>query len=268
MAGKELTLDEMKAVELGILKKFDSICKENGLEYSLAYGTMLGAIRHKGFIPWDDDIDVFMKREDYEKLLELKYDDGDFEIKSYRYSKNYYFLYSKMVDKRTYICEDWRAEKDMGLFVDIFPLDYCNFSGEGDELKAQMDAESKRIDRKVEIAGILGHKLSHHRSLNPKYIVKFLFKLFTLPFRRLILKKTDLMHRKNKSGNYMVENFECHTFYKPDLFSTLTTCRFEDGEFPIYSEYDKILTQFYGDYMTPPPVEERKSVHWYKAYSK
>ncbi len=131
-----------------------------------------------------------------------------------------------------------------------------------------MDAESKRIDRKVEIAGILGHKLSHHRSLNPRYIVKFLFKLFTLPFRRLILKKTDLMHRKNKSGNYMVENFECHTFYKPDLFSTLTTCRFEDGEFPIYSEYDKILTQFYGDYMTPPPVEERKSVHWYKAYSK
>ena len=69
MARKELTLNEMKAVELGILKKFDSICKENNLEYSLAYGTMLGAIRHKGFIPWDDDIDVFMKREDYEKLL-------------------------------------------------------------------------------------------------------------------------------------------------------------------------------------------------------
>ena len=105
MAGKELTLDEMKAVELEILKKFDSICKENGLEYSLAYGTMLGAIRHKGFIPWDDDIDVFMKREDYEKLLTLKYDDGDFEVKSYRYSKNYFFLYSKMVDKRTSICE-------------------------------------------------------------------------------------------------------------------------------------------------------------------
>ena len=139
MAGKELTLDEMKAIELGILKKFDSICKENGLEYSLAYGTMLGAIRHKGFIPWDDDIDVFMKREDYEKLLALKYDDGDFEVKSYRYSKNYYFLYSKIVDKRTSICENWRAEKDMGLFVDIFPLDYCNFDGEGDKLKAQME---------------------------------------------------------------------------------------------------------------------------------
>ena len=268
MAVKELTLDEMKAVELGILKKFDSICKENGLEYSLAYGTMLGAIRHKGFIPWDDDIDVFMKREDYEKLLKLKYDDGDFEIKSYRYSKNYYFLYSKMVDKRTYICEDWRAEKDMGLFVDIFPLDYCNFDGEGDKLRAQMESESKRIDRKVEIAGILGHKMSHHMSPSPRYIVKFLFKLFTFPFRRLILKRIDLMHSKNKSGNYLVENFECHTFYNPDLFSKLTVCSFENTEFPIYSEYDKILTQFYGDYMTPPPADQQKSVHWYKAYSK
>ena len=68
MAGKELTLDEMKAVELGILKKFDSICKENGLEYSLAYGTMLGAIRHKGFIPWDDDMDIAMTRDDYNRL--------------------------------------------------------------------------------------------------------------------------------------------------------------------------------------------------------
>lgn len=268
MAVKELTLDEMKAVELGILKKFDSICKENGLEYSLAYGTMLGAIRHKGFIPWDDDIDVFMKREDYEKLLALKYDDGDFEIKSYRYSKSYYFLYSKMVDKRTSICENWRAEKDMGLFVDIFPLDYCNFDGEGDKLKAQMESESKRIDRKVEIAGILGHKMSHHMSPSPRYIVKFLFKLFTFPFRRLILKRIDLMHSKNKSGNYLVENFECHTFYNTDLFSKLTVCSFENTEFPIYSEYDKILTQFYGDYMTPPPVDQQKSVHWYKAYSK
>lgn len=122
MAGKELTLDEMKAVELGILKKFDSICKENGLEYSLAYGTMLGAIRHKGFIPWDDDIYVFMKRKDYEKLLALKYDDGDFEVKSYRYSKNYYFLYSKIVDKRTSICENWRAEKIWGCLLIFFRL--------------------------------------------------------------------------------------------------------------------------------------------------
>lgn len=120
MAGKELTLDEMKAVELGILKKFDSICKENGLEYSLAYGTMLGAIRHKGFIPWDDDIDVFMKREDYEKLLTLKYDDGDFEVKNYRYSKNYYFLYSKMVDKRTSISVRTGAQKRIWVCLLIF----------------------------------------------------------------------------------------------------------------------------------------------------
>lgn len=173
-----------------------------------------------------------------------------------------------MVDKRTSICEDWRAEKDMGLFVDIFPLDYCNFDGEGDKLRAQMESESKRIDRKVEIAGILGHKMSHHMSLSLRYIVKFLFKLFTLPFRRLILKKIDLMHSKDKSGNYLVQYFGCYTFFKPELFDKLTTCSFEGYQFPIYSEYDKILTQCYGDYMTPPPVEKRKSIHWYKAYSK
>nr|MCR5207201.1 LicD family protein [Eubacterium sp.] len=121
---KELSLEEVKKTELEILIRFDEICKNNNIEYSLAYGTMLGAVRHNGFIPWDDDIDVFVKRSDYEKLLGLRYDDGRFEIKSHRYSNNYYYPFAKMIDKNTDLDVSWRLDKDMGVFIDIFPLDY------------------------------------------------------------------------------------------------------------------------------------------------
>lgn len=264
---KELELDELKVIELDILKKFDKICKENNLEYSLAYGTMIGAVRHKGFIPWDDDIDVYMKREDYERLLSLRYNDDNYEIKCYRYSDDYYYLYSKMIDKSTYLEESWRAEKNMGVYIDIFPIDYVNFSTDGEALENEKNALKKKVDKLFILSGLLGHKLSHHKGFNLRYITKLLFMLITLPFRRLILKKIDLMLADTVDGQYCIQNMD-NNIFTSDVFDGITYCDFEDFKAPIYERYDEILKAEYGDYMTPPPIEQQKSVHWFKAYRK
>ncbi len=271
MNKKELTLDELKQTALNILKKFDRICKENNLEYSLAYGTMLGAVRHKGFIPWDDDIDVLMKREDYEKLLKLQYEDDYYEIKSYRYSKNYYYPFSKMIDKRTELVEEWRAEKDMGVFIDIFPLDYFNLTSTGPQLERDFNYAAAKQRKYNTIAFILGHKLSHHKGVNIKYIVKLLFLILTYPFKKQIIKKADLRNANLKDGNYcamMLQFFNKHPFISADLFKEIIYMDFENFSAPVYKCYDELLTLEYGDYMTPPPPEQQTSVHWFKAYKK
>lgn len=262
---KELNLAELKKTELNILKKFDAVCRENNLEYSLAYGTMLGAVRHKGFIPWDDDIDVFMKRGDYERLLKLEYKDDTFEIKSCRYSKNYFYLFSKMIDKTTELTESWRAEKDMGVYIDIFPLDFTMLTPDGNLEQKKQDL-IKRNFKYFTLAGILGHKMSHHRAFSVRYFTKFLFKFVTLPFRKLILKKIDLMYAQS-SGNYCF-NMMGNALIPSELIDETVYCDFEGYNFPIYKEYDKILTVIYGDYMKLPPVEQQKSIHWFKAYKK
>ena len=92
-----LTEEELKIVEKRILERFDRLASEHGLRYSIAYGTLLGAMRHGGFIPWDDDIDIVMPREDYEKLRALSFDDGNFRILDYRRDRKYYYSFLKLL---------------------------------------------------------------------------------------------------------------------------------------------------------------------------
>lgn len=271
MNKQEMTLQEIKETELGILKKFDKICRENGLEYSLAFGTMIGAVRHNGFIPWDDDIDVLMKRDDYEKLLNLQYEDNNYEIKSYRYSKNYFYPFSKMIDKSTYIYEDWRAEKDMGVYIDIFPLDYVNAQGTEEEVEQKLNEIKKRAEKWNTVAYIMGHKMMHHKAFSIRFISKLLFKLLTLPFRKSIIRHSDLLNAGNENGNYcamLLQLGAFQPFIKSDAFENIVYVDFEDFKAPVYADYDYILTLQYGDYMTPPPPEKQHSIHWFKAYKK
>lgn len=271
MSKTELSLDEIKKIELDILKNFDKICKDNNLEYSLAFGTMIGAVRHKGFIPWDDDIDVLMKREDYEKLLKLKYEDDNFEIKSYRYSKNYFYPFSKMIDKRTELYDDWRADKDMGVYIDIFPLDYLNFDSTGSSLEKEFDSVIHKARKWDNIAYIMGHKLSHHKGFNIRYITKLLFLLLTYPFKKSIIRHADMLNAKRDNGNYCAMLLQIntkHPFITSSSFDEIIYVDFEDFKAPIYKGYDNILSSIYGDYMTPPPAKEQKSIHWFKSYRK
>ena len=123
---KKLSISEVKEIELGLLLKFDQICQRHGLTYYLCGGTLLGAIHHKGFIPWDDDIDVLMPRGDFEKLLELEKTQDSTEIEqivSWKSGKSIY-PFIKLINTNTVLKEKYLSEEfTTGVWIDIFPFD-------------------------------------------------------------------------------------------------------------------------------------------------
>ena len=123
---KEIEIEELKRIQIGILKHLDAFCKENNLTYFMCGGTLLGAVRHKGFIPWDDDIDIMMKREDYDKLIALypKNDNSNFKLFSYELDKSFPYPFAKMDDCRTIFEEEINDSYKIGVNIDIFPIDY------------------------------------------------------------------------------------------------------------------------------------------------
>ena len=125
---KKLTLDEVKKIQLEILAYIDSFCKKNNISYFINYGTLLGAVRHKGFIPWDDDIDISMDREYYNMFIEkFNQDSSKYKILSLDTDKAYFNNFIKVVDTTTKIVDNRNYKTfSCGVFVDIFPMDKFN----------------------------------------------------------------------------------------------------------------------------------------------
>jgi phosphorylcholine metabolism protein LicD len=117
--------NQYKKIVVDVFEQFIHFCEQNNLRYYCAYGTALGAVRHQGMIPWDDDIDVYMPRPDYEKFIETypQQDSKHYEIITPRYNKNYYLAFTKMCNKTTTLLEDEEHLFVIGAFIDIFPLD-------------------------------------------------------------------------------------------------------------------------------------------------
>ena len=139
---KELNLQELKEIEFDILKVFDAFCKEHNIRYYFAYGTLLGAIRYKKFIPWDDDVDVLVPREDYERLIAIYNDSEKYRLFSSERDANFLFPFAKLCDMTTRKIEGNQFNGvELGVDIDIFPLDYWDNNLE----KAKKEA--KRINK-------------------------------------------------------------------------------------------------------------------------
>ena len=120
---KDISLEELRKIQISILDEFSIFCEENKLNYLLTGGTLIGAVRHKGFIPWDDDIDVAMPRADYERFL------SSFNVEGYRIitpynNEKYVYPFAKLVNSKTRIIEHTDTDSDLGIYIDIFPIDY------------------------------------------------------------------------------------------------------------------------------------------------
>lgn len=265
--GKQISIQEIKQTELGILHYIDRVCQANGLRYVLAYGTLLGAVRHQGFIPWDDDIDIMMPREDYKRFLDIthKTTDSRYVTASMEHTKGYYYEFAKVYDNRTRIEEKGVTAIDgMGVYVDIFPMDY----------RPKHYAWHKtRIDilRRLKVAAVWTELPRTNPIIKP--LVWLVWKTASKTGYAYFLQKMQRIVTRTAStpSDSLVFYLACNRIsYPADMFDKREYASFETtenrgGRFPIPACYNACLTAEYGaDYMQLPP-EDKRIVHGFYA---
>jgi lipopolysaccharide cholinephosphotransferase len=269
---KELTLREVQLGELAVAKQLDEICRKLNLRYWLMYGTLLGAVRHQGFIPWDDDVDVMMPRPDYEKLIDYLIAHAEeiapLKLMHYRTNKDYIYPIARLSDSRYHIKYNKAKDYGLGLFVDIYPLDGGGNTPEEAEgiLRAQQFDLSMAL-----LAGTDKYysSASHWIRNAPKFLAYLYAKARGANH---YARKLDLNGQKYsyEDSKYVAQtNWDSWILvYEKEWFDHIEYMQFEDTMLCVPKEYDKILTQTFGDYMTPPPEDKRIAQHDYVAYLK
>lgn len=255
---QELTPEEVKQIELRILLEFSRFCENNRLTYLLAFGTALGAARHSGFIPWDDDIDVVMPREDYERFMSIYpvSKSGRYRLTSYRDQSSVYH-FAKLVDTATLVYETYLNPKySTGLWIDIFPIDRAPL----DVNLSRTIAKVRRLFRLREIAvgnpnvGATNATIVAKRLLTPVANVLDPYKLSNKMDSTLAsLNKTAPDNRDNL-GWVCLDNPKAYIGTFPDsvLFPT-KTISFEGHQLSAPCNLDAMLTMCYGDWHALPP---------------
>lgn len=270
---RELSLREIQLGELQILKRLDEICKENGFKYFLAYGTLIGAVRHKGFIPWDDDVDVAMPREDYNRLIQYCIAHAEemkpIVLKHWSVDKNYIYPIARLCDTRYKIEYKDAVDYELGLFVDIYPYDGCGNS--------MQDARKifKELGKARACAVVAGNnhfifsKTSFWRNLI-KYPMYLYAKMRGAGY---FVKKVDLMAQERADDTdrliyCTIWGFDINWAIPREVFDEALFVEFEGCRFPAPVRYDEWLRVTYNDYMQLPPESDRIAHHYYKAYKK
>ena len=260
------TLRKVQLIQLEIAKEIDRVCKENNINYYLIGGSLLGAIRHKGFIPWDDDLDIGMLRKDYEKFIAIapKVLQDKYKIIHWKSDLDYPLPMGKVIKKGTLYMEGKRTDKgEQGIWVDVFPYDnilnYNHFGFRAFELKI--------------IRGIIRAKCGYQTwktdngIVLSKYIKNMPFRLaaFFLDKDWLIKKYESISMKDNEEECEFVfengtENYIKWSFPKK-YFTDIILVDFEDYKMSVPKKYKEYLSEAYGDFMKLPPVEERENRH-------
>lgn len=263
--GEPFLIDDIHNGLLDMMKSFHDFCEVKHLQYYLAGGTLLGAIRHNGFIPWDDDVDIYMMRDDYEKLVKHHSISDRYEIVTSSNTHGYYhpYPYCNITDNTTIQVEyQSRYMSGKGLFIDIFPVD---------------GIPNNWFKRTIFYLKI--YRLRYLKGIPLNNIKKVRnFKDLCFNAAIIILKPINEMKVVKKienlaKGNSLQECDDCEQVVIPSklhcpkhYYDDPILHRFEDAEFFIPSQYDDILKRQYADYMILPEAKDRVCQHGVEVY--
>lgn len=271
LLGISIDNEEQKKIQLDILKYVASFCEKNGLRYYLADGTLIGAVRHHGYIPWDDDIDIRMPRPDYERMCEIfntKDNDGTYLlIRPTDKEAQHYFI--KIIDTRTIKIEPYLnySQGMLGVDIDVFPIDGAPSNIDTyDKMQKDIRAYNK--------AYMLKKKTLFRKILTiGKDFVKKRFKAHFCPFMSAC-EVAQIVKDKSMKYDFDKSEFVCHIGigdryrFSKSCYDTFIMMPFEGCEFRVPVGYDEILSAHYGDYMKLPPIEKQVTHHANNVYWK
>lgn len=259
---KIIDTDELKVLQTDVLEAIHGFCEKQGIKYTMGCGTLLGAVRHKGYIPWDDDIDIYLLREDYERLMKSfpPLYDGKYKLVSLERDAAWERPYAKAYDNRTVFRENAAYKYVIGVGIDVYPIDNVP-----DDESEWVDYNRKRLffQRLFQMKFI---RLNKSRSLW-KNMLLVIVKGVLLPvspsrFARFL----DRYARKynNASTRFVFENVQgvcVRRRFRKDVFLDIEDMSFEDRHFNGLKDYDEYLRNAYGNYMQLPPEEKRVPHH-------
>ena len=264
----ELNLEQIKQIEIEILKDFDAFCRQNNIRYFLSNGTLLGAAKYKGFIPWDDDIDVCLPREDYDRFIAEYPPSGKYELLCSERSACYVFPYAKLSDPSTVIKKQVSLKGyTYGVHIDIFPLDYWN-----DDLEIAQK-QVKKLKGKADNLIMSIARLSSGRTfLRTCAKTAWCIAAHIKGHKRISAELgKELMNTKNNSGKKYrgCVAWPIHgegEILPADIFGEIVYLEFEGGEYPAPKGYKAYLKSLYGEWARELPRREQRSHHKFKAY--
>lgn len=257
-----IQLTPLQLVLLDELKWFDGFCTDHGLTYYAIGGTLLGAMRHNGFIPWDDDIDLGMPRVDYDKLEEYSGIDGQYMIETcHSKRKDFCYPFSKLYDTRTTLVEHKRVNISRGVFIDIFPID-----GIGDTLE-----ESYKNFRSISrlyhfylsiVAGVRkGRSFQKNLAVFLSRMIPFSFNLQGKVRKALNAKCSFRVNQPARYGGNLLGAYGKNEIVEMALFGVPQRHQFEDTMINCPADADGYLSRIYHDWHSLPPIEKRISHH-------
>ena len=275
----KLNENELKRILVEGLCVFKDVCQNYGIMWFLAYGSLIGAVRHKGFIPWDDDIDVLVPRSDYENLRkyidDINTNSSNWELLSYTDNQEFLMPYMKFCNKRTVVTPSRFSNGFIyGISLDIFPLDFS------DEPDAIIEKNVKQIKKQLHDLEHRAHKFGIIKT-GFIFAVKRLIKMF---FYYINNKQDELIAAYSDVDKYLSKLSKsngANDFYSFDLYNSIwkrnmflgendeiSYVEFEDHIFNAPYNYDAVLRVTYGNYMELPPTEEQVTRHTFEAYFK
>lgn len=270
---RELSLKDIQDYSLKILLHVHDFCLKHDIQYSLAYGTLIGAVRHKGFIPWDDDIDIVMTRENFNRFICVYKSNDEYRLVSPD-DENSFIAFARVCDVKETLIDTrtpW-CSYDTGVWIDVFPVD--SISDNEEEHKSRWH-KLHRLWTLITIArGAKASSEDYKKWNKPSYLI-WLKKILFLngAFVRWANKRliSNITSSKFEASSHCAQLACCdeYGFYEKNDFVEYTTLEFEGYQLSVIKEYDKVLRSLYGDYMQLPPVEHQvpkqsEHVHFYR----